>query len=146
MTDHIAGAGVAAGHDDAPQQPHRRAVLADDDADLLGLLVIAARKADLEIVAAVDNGDAAWAAISCGGIDIAILDISMPGLTGVQVAERVRSDPSLAAMRIIIVSASVYMLERQADLLVDADTFIRKPFSPKALTGIIRTTLGDMPR
>ncbi|ACZ22174.1 response regulator containing CheY-like receiver domain and AraC-type DNA-binding domain [Sanguibacter keddieii DSM 10542] len=119
-----------------------RAVIADDDADILGLVSIAARRAGVEIVGSFDNGDDAWQRIAQGGVDLAVLDISMPGLTGVEVAERIRGDASLAEVRIIMVSASVYLLERQSAVLTGADTFVRKPFSPRTLSEIIRSMIG----
>ena len=57
----------------------KRVVIADDDDDIRRLMIIAANRAGVEIVAAVDNGQAALDAVRAGGIDLAVLDISMPG-------------------------------------------------------------------
>ena len=87
----------------------KRIVIADDDDDIRGLMVIAANRAGVEIVAAVDNGRAALDAVSEGGIDLAVLDISMPGLNGVEVADAIRGDDATKDTLILMVSASVQL-------------------------------------
>lgn len=119
-----------------------RVVIADDDDDIRGLMLIAAKRAGVEVVAAVDNGRAALAAVLGGGIDLVVLDISMPGMNGVEVAEAVRADPVASATLILMVSASVQLLTDHGVVAERSDSFIIKPFSPKLLTGRIRDMLG----
>ena len=122
-----------------------RIVIADDDADIRGLMVIAAGRAGVEVVAAVDNGTAALAAVQAGGIDLAVLDISMPGLNGVEVAEAIRGDESTRSTRILMVSASVQMLTDHGVVADRSDGFIVKPFSPRVLSNRIREMLEVAP-
>ncbi|QJA00655.1 response regulator [Leifsonia sp. PS1209] len=103
---------------------------------------IAARRAGVEVVAAVDNGPAALDAVRAGGIDLVVLDISMPGMNGVEVAEAVRADPVASATLILMVSASVQLLTDHGVVAERSDSFIIKPFSPKVLTARIRQMLG----
>jgi two-component system, OmpR family, response regulator len=127
----------------------RSAIVADDDEDIRQLVVIAAKKAGVSIRAAVDNGQDAWDAISGGGIDLAILDVSMPGMTGLEVADRIRAAPELDDTRVLVVSASVQMLadtEFDHSRIRSADRFILKPFSPRELTATIVDMLGLVPR
>ncbi|WP_256921967.1 two-component system response regulator [Leifsonia sp. NCR5] len=119
-----------------------RVVIADDDDDIRGLMQIAARRAGVEVVAAVDNGPAALDAVRAGGIDLVVLDISMPGMNGVEVAEAVRADPVASATLILMVSASVQLLTDHGVVAERSDSFIIKPFSPKVLTARIREMLG----
>lgn len=119
-----------------------RVVIADDDDDIRGLMQIAARRAGVEVVAAVDNGQAALEAVREGGIDLVVLDISMPGMNGVEVAELVRADPVASATLILMVSASVQLLTDHGVVAERSDSFIIKPFSPKVLTARIREMLG----
>ncbi|WP_247597350.1 response regulator [Leifsonia sp. PS1209] len=119
-----------------------RVVIADDDDDIRGLMQIAARRAGVEVVAAVDNGPAALDAVRAGGIDLVVLDISMPGMNGVEVAEAVRADPVASATLILMVSASVQLLTDHGVVAERSDSFIIKPFSPKVLTARIRQMLG----
>jgi len=120
----------------------KRIVIADDDDDIRGLMVIAANRAGVEIVAAVDNGRAALDAVSEGGIDLAVLDISMPGLNGVEVADAIRGDDATKDTLILMVSASVQLLTDHGVVADRSDSFIIKPFSPRVLSERIRSMLG----
>ncbi|MGO4536143.1 response regulator [Leifsonia sp. 2MCAF36] len=119
----------------------KRVVIADDDDDIRGLMTIAANRAGVEIVAAVDNGTAALDAVRSGGVDLAVLDISMPGLNGVQVAEAIRADELTRSTLILMVSASVQLLTDHGVVADRSDSFIVKPFSPRLLSIRIREML-----
>jgi two-component system OmpR family response regulator len=120
----------------------KRVVIADDDDDIRGLMVIAANRAGVEIAAAVDNGRSALDAVGRGGIDLAVLDISMPGLNGVEVAEAIRGDDAMKDTLILMVSASVQLLTDHGVVADRSDSFIIKPFSPRLLSERIRSMLG----
>jgi len=117
-----------------------RIVIADDDDDIRGLMVIAAKRAGVEVVAAVDNGRSALETLLADDIDLAVLDISMPGLNGVEVAEAVRAQRPDTL--ILMVSASVQLLTDHGVVAERSDGFIIKPFSPRVLTERIRAMLG----
>lgn len=119
----------------------KRVVIADDDDDIRGLMTIAATRAGVEIVAAVDNGRAALDAVRSGDVDLAVLDISMPGLNGVEVAEAIRSDDLTRSTLILMVSASVQLLTDHGVVADRSDSFIVKPFSPRVLSARIREML-----
>ena len=119
----------------------KRVVIADDDADIRGLMTIAASRAGVDIVAAVDNGRDALDAVRSGGVDLAVLDISMPGLNGVEVAEAIRSDALTKDTLILMVSASVQLLTDHGVVADRSDSFIVKPFSPRLLSTRIREML-----
>ncbi len=108
-------------------------VIADDDNDIRDLVVIAVERAGLRVVATAADGIAALAALREHQPDLAILDVTMPGLTGIQVCEAVRDDPTFADLRILLVSASVDEAAQRAGLAAGADYFLPKPFSPRQL-------------
>lgn len=108
-------------------------VIADDDADIRELVTIAVSKAGLEVVATVPDGRAALEAIQKYDPDLAILDISMPEMTGIEVCRAVREDPSVTDLRILLLSASVDEAARNVGLEAGADYFLAKPFSPREL-------------
>ncbi|AGW41032.1 two-component system regulatory protein [Leifsonia xyli subsp. cynodontis DSM 46306] len=122
-------------------EPLKRVVIADDDDDIRTLMMIAAGRAGVEIVAAVDNGLAALAAVRTGDIDLAVLDISMPGLNGVEVAGAIRGDTGMRSTLILMVSASVQLLTDHGVVADRSDSFIIKPFSPRLLSQRIREML-----
>ncbi|MEJ3405842.1 response regulator [Rathayibacter sp. YIM 133350] len=108
-----------------------RALIADDDADLRVLLEIAARRAGFEVAASVSNGRQALDAILTGEIEVALLDVSMPELTGLEVMKQARAAGQHP--RVVIVSASVDAAALDAGIAAGADEYIVKPFSPRQL-------------
>jgi DNA-binding response OmpR family regulator len=110
-------------------------VIADDDGDIRRLVTISAARAGLEVVADVPDGDQAIEAIRRHIPDLAILDVAMPGLTGVEICELVRADPALAGVRVLLLSASAGENSIAAGLAAGAVDYLPKPFSPRELAG-----------
>jgi DNA-binding response OmpR family regulator len=76
--------------------------------------------------------------------DLAILDISMPEKTGLEVCRELRADDSLGDLRILLLSASVDEASREVGLSSGADYFMIKPFSPRELAAWL--AVGREPR
>lgn len=112
-----------------------RVVCADDDADILGLVSIAVDRAGLEVVGTAGDGDSALDAIRRLTPELAILDVAMPGRSGLEVCRAVRADPALAGVTLVVLSASVHESDRKVALEAGADHFLTKPFSPRELAG-----------
>ncbi|MCU1524098.1 MAG: ompR [Microbacteriaceae bacterium] len=108
-----------------------RVVIADDDADIRALVSIAVGKAGLDLVAAVADGDQAWLALQEHHPDLAVLDVSMPGMTGLELCRLIRADAALAGLHIVLLSAAVDDQARAAGFEAGADEFFLKPFSPR---------------
>ncbi len=119
-------------------------VIADDEPDIRELVSIAATKAGLEIVASVSDGASALAAIRKHRPDLAILDISMPEMNGIDVCRAARSDPESGDLRILLLSASVDDSARAIGIAAGADYFFAKPFSPRELVAWL--AIGKEPR
>ena len=109
-------------------------VVADDDRDIRTLIDIAARRAGLQVVSSVGDGASALAAIRSERPDLAILDVTMPKLTGLEVCRQVRADDSNHDLRILLLSASVDDVSQEVGFAAGADHFLAKPFSPRDLT------------
>jgi DNA-binding response OmpR family regulator len=110
-----------------------RVVIADNDPDIRALVSIAVKRAGLDLVAVTEDGDAAWEALIELRPDLAVLDVSMPGMTGLELCARVRADESFADTRIVLLSAGVDDNAREAGRIAGATDFIAKPFSPREL-------------
>lgn len=106
-------------------------VIADDDPDIRDLVSIAVSRAGLTIVAITKDGKAALDAIRTHKPDLAILDVSMPELTGVEVCRAVRADESSGDVRILLLSARVEETFVEEGIGAGADYFLEKPFSPR---------------
>jgi DNA-binding response OmpR family regulator len=108
-------------------------VIADDDADIRHLVTISAARAGLEVVADVADGDEAMEWIRQVIPDLAILDVSMPGRTGIEICQLVRADPLLVGVRVLLLSASAGENAIAAGLAAGASGYLPKPFSPREL-------------
>jgi DNA-binding response OmpR family regulator len=108
-------------------------VIADDDADMRMLVEIAVRKAGLAVTAVAADGTEAWQFIQDHSPDLVVLDVAMPGMSGLEVCRRLRSDPRLARTPVLLLSAGVSGTSREAGLDAGADDFMPKPFSPRLL-------------
>ncbi|MFB2582470.1 response regulator [Herbiconiux sp. P15] len=113
-------------------------LIADDDADLRELVTIAVEKAGGAVVAAVGTGTDAWAALQSTDIDLAVLDISMPGMTGLEVTRLAREHPALRDLTILIITADGSVTIGEEATAAGADALIRKPFQVRELVRSLR--------
>lgn len=118
---------------DEPAADRPWVVIADDDADIRHLVGLAAARAGLAIGAAVGDGEAALRAIRELTPELAILDVAMPGMTGLEVCRSVRSDPAIAATSLMLLTAAVQESAITAGMTAGADIYVHKPFSPRLL-------------
>jgi DNA-binding response OmpR family regulator len=102
-------------------------LIADDDADHRELLALALGRLGYEVVA-VDDGEAALLAIEAGGIDAVLLDVRMPGTSGIEMCRRLRADPVTADLPIMLVSADVMGERITAGMHAGADDYLAKPY------------------
>jgi CheY-like chemotaxis protein/phosphoribosyl 1,2-cyclic phosphodiesterase len=114
----------------------------DDDREILDTV----RQA-LELVGHTvqtsEDGSAAMAAFLADPPDIAILDLMMPGLDGAELCRRVRQQPELADVRIIVLSAKIYEADRRAALAAGADAYATKPIRIERLRAVIDEVMRD---
>jgi CheY-like chemotaxis protein len=107
-------------------------LVADDDEDILALLVLRLERAGYEVVVAHD-GREALAAAEAQPIDLAVIDVMMPELDGHEVVRRLRARPATAGIPILVLTAAAQEHVAEASAAAGADAHMRKPFSPKEL-------------
>jgi DNA-binding response OmpR family regulator len=117
-------------------------VIADDDADIRALVRISAERAGLNVVAEAGNGDEALSAIRLLVPELAILDVSMPGLSGLEICRLVRSDAALDGVQILLVSAAADETSIAAGMRAGAADYLSKPFSPRELASRLSAHIG----
>jgi CheY-like chemotaxis protein len=93
-----------------------------------------------QVVEACD-GDEAWAFIQEHRPRLVLLDVQMPGQTGLEILKSIKSDPSLAATRVIMVTAKALETDIQAGKAAGADFYLTKPFSPLELLSRVEEAL-----
>lgn len=123
--------GSPVGQDLANQGERRRILVADDD-DLILRAMTRALSRSFE-VCAVSDGDAAWQAILEERPDGVILDVSMPGLTGTELTERIRANPDTADLPVLMVTARTSERNVAKGFSAGADEYLSKPFRPREL-------------
>lgn len=130
-----------------PVEPKRRVVVVDDDEDVR-TSVSWALEADGFDVTAVDNGLAALEIIESSPPSLVVLDLSLPGLGGLDLLRRIRTDDirsSCAALPVIILSGRDGETDRIVGLDLGADDYLVKPFSPGELAARARSVLRRVP-
>ena len=119
-----------------------RVLVADDEDDIRDLVCLAVRKAGAAEVTAVADGTAALAAARLHLPDLAVLDVSMPGATGLEVCAALRADPATTGIAILLLSAGASLDDVARGLSAGADAYLAKPFSVAGLVSQIRTLTG----
>ncbi|MBQ4128318.1 MAG: response regulator transcription factor [Ruminococcus sp.] len=111
----------------------KKILVCEDEAAIRDFVVINLRRAGYEVVEA-DCGEMALQKYeeNGGDFDVAILDIMMPGIDGLQVCKELRNKNS--GIGIIMLSARTQEMDKVTGLMLGADDYITKPFSPSELT------------
>ena len=118
-------------------------ILIADDHGLVrhGLRLILDSQPDLEVVAEAGDGAEAVKLALTAEIDLAILDISMPRMTGIEAFHQIRAiDPNA---KIILSSGTVNAAQLQELLAMGLKGSIPKPYQPHELVAMVRKSLAD---
>ena len=110
----------------------RKILIAEDEDVIRDFIVINMRRAGYEVTD-VPSGERALEIFSQtgGNFDIVLLDVMMPGVDGFEVCKQIRaSSPSIG---IIMLSAKTQEMDKVSGLMLGADDYIAKPFSPTEL-------------
>jgi DNA-binding response OmpR family regulator len=122
-----------------------RVLVADDEDDIRALVGLAVGRAGCTVVASVADGSAALAAARADLPDLAVLDVSMPGATGLEVCAQLRADPGTAAVRILLLSAGASPDDVARGLAAGADAYLAKPFAVAGLVHQIKALTARQP-
>ncbi|WP_305788161.1 response regulator transcription factor [Symbioplanes lichenis] len=115
-------------------------LVADDDADIRDLVAFKLEQAGLEVVS-VEDGQAALEQARLRRPTLAVLDVSMPGLSGIDVCRMLRADPATAGILVIMLTARVQEQDVEGGFSAGADDYVTKPFSPRELVSRIQALL-----
>ena len=110
----------------------KRILIAEDESSIREMIVFNLKRNGYDVVEA-DNGRTALKLYdeSNGSFDIALLDIMMPIMDGLEVCKELRKRSS--TLGIIMLTAKTQEMDKVTGLLVGADDYVTKPFSPAEL-------------
>jgi DNA-binding response OmpR family regulator len=113
---------------------------ADDDEDILQLVAFRLGRAGYRVLQARD-GEEAIALATEHEPDLAVLDVGMPKMDGLEVARRLRAAEATKSIPIIMLTARAQDTDVQGGFEAGANDYLRKPFSPKELRTRVQALL-----
>ena len=116
--------------------PAHSVLIIDDEAVNRRLAQVLFQKLGWE-VETVDRGARALLHLAARRYDLILLDISMPGMTGLEVCQHIRADPRLMAVRVIAYTAHALLEQQQRFLASGFDAVLLKPISFRAVQELI---------
>jgi two-component system response regulator MtrA len=117
-----------------------RIVVADDDVDIRELVEFKLASLGHDIVA-VGDGAAALAECRARRPDLAVLDVMMPGVSGIHAIQAIRADGALRDLPVILLTARAQESDVEQGFDSGADDYITKPFSPRELAARVEALL-----
>jgi len=119
----------------------QRVLIVDDEPNIVTSLEFLMRANDFEVCSA-RTGDEALAQMTRFAPDVVLLDLMLPHPGGVEVCRRIRGNPALARVRIVILTARDRATEQMQCRELGADAYLTKPFSTR---DVVSTVRGLMP-
>jgi len=108
-------------------------VLIADDEPSVRMLVQATIETDGYNVIEAADGNEAWSLIQEHRPSLVLLDVRMPGQTGLEILRAIRAEPDLIYTKVILLTASAQESDINVGLVTGADFYLTKPFSPRDL-------------
>lgn len=118
----------------------KRILLIEDEEDIASLIKLQAEVSGYKLHVEVD-GINGYRAIEREKPDLVILDIMLPGQNGLDVCRKIKSNPELRDIPVIILTAKSEEIDVVLGLELGADDYVAKPFSPKVLFSRIKAVL-----
>jgi DNA-binding response OmpR family regulator len=120
------------------------ALIAEDDRDIRELVTAKLAAAGYQVLA-YGNGPEALTATHEHRPDVALLDVMMPGISGLEILTRLQKDPTTRTIPVILLTAKSQEFDINSGFAVGAADYIVKPFSPRDLVSRVNAVLGRTP-
>jgi DNA-binding response OmpR family regulator len=111
---------------------HHSLLLVDDDPEILTLLKAKFKDQPFEIFTAIE-GESAMNIVRTEKPDLIVLDVNLPGLSGLEICRSLKADKSTREIPVIMLSARSEEIDRVLGLEFGADDYVTKPFNPQEL-------------
>ena len=120
--------------------PEPHVLVVEDDGETRRLLVRFLRESGLRATGAAD-GREMLQALAAAPADLVLLDLMLPGRSGLDLLRELRADPGRAALPVVVVTARGDVGDRTRGLELGADDYVAKPFDRRELVARIRAVL-----
>ena len=105
-------------------------IVVDDEVDVADLISFHLKKAKYEVLTVAD-GAQALSLIRSEMPALVVLDLMLPGISGLEICRALKSDPKTAPIPVIMLTAKVEEVDRIVGFELGADDYVVKPFSPR---------------
>jgi two-component system alkaline phosphatase synthesis response regulator PhoP len=119
---------------------NKKVLVADDEIHIVQVVAMKLRNNGLDVVTA-DNGSDAYKLCCEEKPDVIITDYQMPGMTGIELVEKIRSTDGLENIPVIVLTARGFAIEQDLQEKLNIVECLSKPFSPKELLSHIENIL-----
>lgn len=120
--------------------PQAKILIVEDETAIRDMLSFTLHAAEFEVVEAA-NAEQGWAMLLEHKPDLLILDWMLPGVSGVNLAKRIRQNDQTRALPLILLTARGEESDQVQGFEAGADDYIIKPFSPRALVARVKALL-----
>src|SRR3954470_8757762 len=118
-------------------------LVADDEPHIGRIIKMKLEQGPFRVSLAYDGQEALDFVTGEDRVDLALLDLMMPKLSGLDVLKKIREDESLKALPCIILTAGGDAKHERDALALGATQFLTKPFSPKKLYALVARLTGE---
>jgi len=119
---------------------NKKVLVADDEVHIVNVVAMKLRNNGFDVITA-DNGAEAYKLCCEEKPDIIITDYQMPQMTGIELIEKVRSNPDVRHIPIIMLTARGFAIEDEQKEKLNVAECLSKPFSPKELLSHVESVL-----
>ena len=119
----------------------KKALIVEDHVETAELIMNLLKSEGIDVITAAD-GITGMERAFAENPDIILLDVMMPGMTGLEVCEKLKADSRTAAIPIVIVSVRAAENNIKQGLSYGANEYIAKPFDPFKLIEVVKKELG----
>src|SRR5438093_12329362 len=119
---------------------HATVLVIDDEKDLLELVRYNLEKEHIDVITASDGQSGLEIGLKHKP-DLVVLDLMMPGMSGMEVCKHLRGDARTSRVPIIMLTAKAAETDKIVGLEMGADDYITKPFSVRELLARVRAVL-----
>lgn len=115
-------------------------LVVDDEEDIREMLLMVLNHAGMNVIT-VPTAEQAQKSLEETAVDLLVLDWMLPGISGIEMARRLKKDARYNALPIILLTARVEKTDRIRAFEVGVNDYITKPFSPKDLIIRIKSAI-----